>query len=148
MTFFWVKLHIEFTFHHRDPYGSGVQCPWNFYYRTYECNTILSPKARPLVMASITPASSLPFEGDLALSDLYNFEFPLPKDDLYQVWLKLVFLVPETIFNNFQWTVFCSYLPLGKGVVLHLYNSEFPLPTNDVCQLWPSGSGEVKNVNV
>jgi hypothetical protein len=20
---------------------------------------------------------------------LYNFEFPLPKDDLYQVWLKL-----------------------------------------------------------
>jgi hypothetical protein len=30
----------------------------------------------------------LHFEEDLAL-DLYNFEFPLPKDDLYQVWLKL-----------------------------------------------------------
>ena len=30
----------------------------------------------------------LPFEKDLAL-DLYHFEFPLPKDDLYQVWLKL-----------------------------------------------------------
>jgi hypothetical protein len=30
----------------------------------------------------------LPFEKDLAL-DLYNFEFPLPKDDLYQVLLKL-----------------------------------------------------------
>jgi hypothetical protein len=30
----------------------------------------------------------LPFEKDLAL-DLYNSEFPLPKDDLYQVWLKL-----------------------------------------------------------
>jgi hypothetical protein len=27
-------------------------------------------------------------EKDLAL-DLYNFEFPLPMDDLYQVWLKL-----------------------------------------------------------
>jgi hypothetical protein len=26
----------------------------------------------------------LPFEQDLAL-DLYNFKFPLPKDDLYQV---------------------------------------------------------------
>jgi hypothetical protein len=30
----------------------------------------------------------LPFEEDLAL-DLYNFRFPLSKDDLYQVWLKL-----------------------------------------------------------
>jgi hypothetical protein len=30
----------------------------------------------------------LPFEKDLAL-DLYNFEFPLPKADLYQVLLKL-----------------------------------------------------------
>jgi hypothetical protein len=26
----------------------------------------------------------LPFEEDLAL-DLYNFKYPLPKDDLYQV---------------------------------------------------------------
>jgi hypothetical protein len=32
----------------------------------------------------------LPFDKDLAL-DLYNFEFPLPKDDLYQVLLKLAF---------------------------------------------------------
>jgi hypothetical protein len=31
----------------------------------------------------------LPFEKDLAL-DLYNFEFHSPKDDLYQVLLKLV----------------------------------------------------------
>ena len=30
----------------------------------------------------------LPFEKDLAL-DLYNFEFPLPKDNLYQILLKL-----------------------------------------------------------
>jgi hypothetical protein len=30
----------------------------------------------------------LPFKKDLAL-DLYKFEFPLPKDDLYQVLLKL-----------------------------------------------------------
>jgi hypothetical protein len=58
MRFFWVKLHIEFTFHHRDPYGSGVKCPWTFYYRTYACNSFPSPKAGPLVMASITHASS------------------------------------------------------------------------------------------
>jgi hypothetical protein len=31
----------------------------------------------------------LHLEMDLAL-DLYNFEFPLSKDDLYKVWLKLV----------------------------------------------------------
>jgi hypothetical protein len=30
----------------------------------------------------------LPFEEDL-VHDLYNFKFPLPKGDLYQVWLKL-----------------------------------------------------------
>jgi hypothetical protein len=30
----------------------------------------------------------LPFEKDLALN-LYNLEFPLPNDDLYQVLLKL-----------------------------------------------------------
>jgi hypothetical protein len=58
MRFLCVKIHIEFTFHYRDPYGSGVTCPWIFYYRTYACNTFLSPKAGPLVMASITPASS------------------------------------------------------------------------------------------
>jgi hypothetical protein len=39
MKFFWVKLHIEFTFYYRDPYGSGVACPWIFYYRTYACNS-------------------------------------------------------------------------------------------------------------
>jgi hypothetical protein len=39
MRFFWVKLHIEFAFHRRDPYGSGVTLPWIFYYRTYACNS-------------------------------------------------------------------------------------------------------------
>jgi hypothetical protein len=58
MRFFCVKLRIKFAFHHRDPYGSGVKCPWIFYYRTYACNSFLLPKAGPLVMASITPASS------------------------------------------------------------------------------------------
>jgi hypothetical protein len=44
----------------------------------------------------------LPFEKDLAL-DFYNFEFPLPKDDLYQVLLKLAFWFwRRQIFKNFQ----------------------------------------------
>jgi hypothetical protein len=54
----YLKLHIEFAFHRLNPYGSGVTCPWIFYYRTYACNSFLSPKAGPLVMASITSASS------------------------------------------------------------------------------------------
>jgi hypothetical protein len=77
----------------------------------------------------------LPFEKDLALA-LYNFEFPLPKDDLYQVLLKLAcwfwrkrFL---KIFSKFL--LFCYYLPLGKEVVLHLYKSESSLPKNDLCK--------------
>jgi hypothetical protein len=40
--FFWVKLHIEFVFHHGDPYGSGVTCPWIFYYyigQSCACNS-------------------------------------------------------------------------------------------------------------
>jgi hypothetical protein len=42
MKFFWVKLHIEFPFHHRDPYGSWVAFPWIFYYRAYACNSFPS----------------------------------------------------------------------------------------------------------
>jgi hypothetical protein len=64
----------------------------------------------------------LPYEEDLAL-DLYNFEFPSPKDDLYQDLLKLTgwfwrrrFL---KIINKFL--PFHYYLPLGNGAVLHLY---------------------------
>jgi hypothetical protein len=37
------------------------------------------------------------------------------------------------IFSKFL--LFCYYLPLGNGVVLHLYNSEFPLPKDDLCQV-------------
>jgi hypothetical protein len=68
MRFFCVKLHIEFAFRYRDPYGSGVKCPWIFYHKTYACNSFLSPKAGPLVMASITPASSW-----YNLRKVYNF---------------------------------------------------------------------------
>jgi hypothetical protein len=59
---FLVKLHIEFTFNHHDFYFITVvpeyTRPWIFYYRTYACNSFPSPKVGPLVMPSITPASS------------------------------------------------------------------------------------------
>jgi hypothetical protein len=78
----------------------------------------------------------LPFEKDLAL-DLYIVEFPLPKDDLWQVWVKLACWIWRRFFLKFsKFLLFCYYLLLGKGVVLQLYNSELPLPKNDWCQLW------------
>jgi hypothetical protein len=39
MRFFWVKLHIDFACHRRDTYGSGVTCPWIFYFGTYASNS-------------------------------------------------------------------------------------------------------------
>jgi hypothetical protein len=78
----------------------------------------------------------LPFEEDLAL-DFYNFKSPLPKGDLYQVWLKFACWFPKRFFTIFSvFSLFRYYLSLGKGVVHHLYNSESPLPTDDLCQLW------------
>ena len=79
----------------------------------------------------------LPFEEDLALY-LNNLEFPLPKDDLYQVWLKLAcWFWRRRFFKNFSvFLLFCYYLPLGKGVLLHLNNFESPPPKDDLCQVW------------
>jgi hypothetical protein len=61
---------------------------------------------------------------------LNNLESPLPKDDLYQVWLKLAswfwrrrFL---KIFSVFL--LFCYYLPLEKDNPLHFNNLESPPP--------------------
>jgi hypothetical protein len=57
--------------------------------------------------------NNLPFEEDLALY-LNNLEFPLTKDDLYQVWLNLAGSgekIFKKIFSVFS--LFCYYLPLG-----------------------------------
>jgi hypothetical protein len=78
----------------------------------------------------------LPFEVDLALY-LNNLEFPLPKDDLCQVWLKLAcwfwrrrFL---KIFSVFL--LFCDYLPLERSNPLHFNNLESPPPKDYLCQV-------------
>jgi hypothetical protein len=79
----------------------------------------------------------LPFENDLTL-DLYNFEFPLPKDDLYQVLLKLACWFWKRrflkIFSKFS--LFRYYLPLKKVSPLHLNNLESPSPKDDLCHVW------------
>jgi hypothetical protein len=78
----------------------------------------------------------LSFEEDLALY-LNKLEFPSPKNNLYQVWLKLAcwfwrrwFL---KIFNVFL--LFRYYLPLERGYPLTVNKLESPSP-KDLCQVW------------
>jgi hypothetical protein len=79
----------------------------------------------------------LSFEEDLALY-FNNLEFPLPKDDLCQVWLKFAcWFWRRRFFKIFSvFLLFCYYLPFGMGVTLHLNNLESPLPKDDLCQVW------------
>jgi hypothetical protein len=68
-----------------------------------------------------------PFEEDLALY-LNNLKFPLSKDDLYQLWLKLACWFWRRGFLNIfmVFLLFGYYLPLEKGNPLHLNNLESP----------------------
>ena len=80
----------------------------------------------------------LPLEEDLALY-LSKLEFPSPKDDLCQVWLKFAkwfwrrrFLKIFSAFSLFRY----NYLPLERGYPLPLYKLESHLPKDDLCQFW------------
>jgi hypothetical protein len=79
----------------------------------------------------------LPFEEDLALY-LNKLEFPLPKDNLYQVWLNLACWFWRRRFLKFfsALLLLCYYLPLEKGDPLHLKTLETPFPKDDLCQVW------------
>jgi hypothetical protein len=79
----------------------------------------------------------LPFLENLALY-LNKLEFPSPKDNLYQVWLKLAcwfwrkrFL---KIFNVFL--LFRYYLSLERGYPLPFNKLESPSSKDDLCQVW------------
>jgi hypothetical protein len=67
---------------------------------------------------------------------LNKLEFPLPKENLYQVWLNLAcrfwrrFSKIVSVF-----LLFCYYLPLEKGYSLPLNKLESPSPKNDLCQV-------------
>jgi hypothetical protein len=78
----------------------------------------------------------LPFEADLALY-LNKVEFPLPKDDLYQIWFNLVcwfwrrFLKIFSAFSHFRY-----YLPLEGGYPLPLNKLKSPSHKDDLCHVW------------
>jgi hypothetical protein len=67
-----------------------------------------------------------------------NFEFPSPKDNMYQIWLILAcwfcrrrFLKMFSVF-----LFFCYYLPFEKSNPLHLKKLESPFPKDDLFQVW------------
>ena len=57
---------------------------------------------------------------------LYKLELPLPKNVLYQIWLKLALWFWERRFlnvDNLFFLLFHYHLPLEKGVTFHLIKS-------------------------
>jgi hypothetical protein len=78
----------------------------------------------------------LPFQENQALY-LNNLKPPLPKDDLYQVLLKLACWFWRRFLKIFSvFLLFCYYLPMEKGNPLHFNNLESPSPKDDLCQFW------------
>ena len=78
-----------------------------------------------------------PFEKGRDLH-LNKREYTLPKDVLYQVWLKLAQWCWRRRFLNFVnvLSLFRNYLPLEKGGALHLNKLEPSSPKNALCQVW------------
>jgi hypothetical protein len=90
---------------------------------SYPCSVVLDAKKFNDLTNFLYFCDYLPFEDDLALY-LYNLESPLPKDNLYQVWLKLTSWFWRFFFNiNTYKYVFCycgSSRPLGTMVWTNL----------------------------
>ena len=67
---------------------------------------------------------------------LYH-ESPSLKNTLCQVWSKLVQWFWRRFVNFVNiFPLFCNYLPLRRGVVLHLNKLETPSPKDALCQFW------------
>jgi hypothetical protein len=79
----------------------------------------------------------LPMEKGYPLP-LNKFEFPSSKDNLCQVWLKLVqwFWRKRFINDPTPFLHFCDYLPFEKNLALNLKKLKFPLPKGNLYQVW------------
>jgi hypothetical protein len=74
---------------------------------------------------------------------LNKLQSPSPKDDLCQVWLKLVkwfwrrrFFNDPTLFLHF-----CDYLPFEEDLALYLNKLEFPSLKDNLYQVWLNLAG-------
>jgi hypothetical protein len=64
---------------------------------------------------------------------LNKLKFPLSKDDLCQVWLKLAqwFWRRRFLNDTIPFLHFCNYLPFEKGLAKYLNKLEFTLPKDN-----------------
>jgi hypothetical protein len=64
-------------------------------------------------------------------------ESPLPKDDLWQVWLKLAqwFWRRRFLKDPAPFLHFCDYLPFGEDQAFYLNKLEFPSPKDNLYQV-------------
>ena len=104
---------------------------------TYSGSVVLKKKIFKWPYPIFAFCDDLPFEEDLSLS-LNNVKFPLPKDDLCQVWLELAcWFWRRRFLKTFSaFLVFRYYLPLQRGNLLHLNKLESPPPKGDLWQVW------------
>jgi hypothetical protein len=67
---------------------------------------------------------------------LSKIKFPLPKDNLCQVWLKLAQWFWKRFLNDpSPFLHFCDYLPFEKDLALYLNKLDFPLPKDNLYQV-------------
>jgi hypothetical protein len=94
-------------------------------------------------------------------SPLNNLEFVIPKEDLYQVWLKLAswfrrrnsvyfysFAIISPWARVFPFKMRICCIKFGIVLVLHLNDIESPLPKDDLCQVWLKLAQWFENVKV
>jgi hypothetical protein len=67
-----------------------------------------------------------------------QIEFPLPEDNLYQVWLNLACWIWRIFLKKIVsvFLLFCNCLLFEKGYPLRLNKPESPSPKDDLCQVW------------
>ena len=69
---------------------------------------------------------------------LYKLESLSPKNELYQVWLKMAqwFWRRRFLNNPSPFLHFSDYLPFEENLALYFNNFEFPVSKDDLYQVW------------
>jgi hypothetical protein len=77
----------------------------------------------------------LPLEKGYPLH-LKKLQSPLPKADLWQVWLKLAQWFWRRFVNDHTpFLHFCDYLPFEQDLALYLNKLDFPSPKDNLYQI-------------
>jgi hypothetical protein len=143
-----------------DPWGPWCEQFW-FYIisesfhvnMTYFGSVVLEKKIFKWTHPIFAFCDYLPFEEDLALY-LNNLESPLPKDHLYQVWLKLAsWFWRRRFFQISEYFYSFTIISPWRRAIPFIWTIYNPFPPRIICaksgKNWHSSSGEeVENVKV